>query len=65
MEKVDGTQPRDPYKAAQKIMEIVKAGNVPFRLILGRDAVEVVEDVLKQRTEELKKWKKFGSQTDF
>lgn len=65
MEKVDGTQPGDPYKAAQKIMEIVKAGNVPFRLILGRDAVEVVEDVLKQRTEELKKWEEFGSQTDF
>ncbi len=65
VEKVDGTQPGDPYKAAQKIMEIVKAGNVPFRLILGRDAVEVVEDVLKQRTEELKKWKEFGSQTDF
>lgn len=65
VEKVDGTQPGDPYKAAQRIMEIVKAGDIPFRLVLGKDAVEVAEESLRQRTAELEEWKEFSSQTDF
>lgn len=43
----------------------MKAGDVPFRLILGKDAVEVVEESLRQRTAELEKWKEFTSQTDY
>lgn len=65
VEKVDGTQPGDPYKGAQTIMKIVQGGDIPFRLVLGPDAVEVVEESLRQRTAELEKWKEFSSQTDF
>ncbi len=60
-----GTQPGDPYRAAQRIMETVDAGDIPFRLILGRDAVEVVEASLQQRTAELEKWKAVSVQTDY
>lgn len=46
-------------------MKIVQGGDIPFRLVLGPDAVEVVEESLRQRTAELEKWKEFSSQTDF
>lgn len=64
-DKTHGTQPGDPYRAAQRIMETVDAGDVPFRLVLGRDAVEVVEASLQQRTAELEKWKTVSVQTDY
>lgn len=64
-DKTHGTQPGDPYRAAQRIMEIVDAGDIPFRLVLGRDAVEVVEASLQQRAAELEKWKTASVQTDY
>ena len=65
MDKVDGTQPGDPYKAAQKILEVVESGDIPFRLILGKDAVMVAEGSLKKRKEELDRWRGLSCQTDF
>ena len=65
MEKVHGTQPGDPRKAAQVIFEILQRGEIPFRLVLGSDAVKVVEDSLKMQTEELEERKGISSQTSF
>ena len=65
MDRTDRTQPVDPYKAGEKTMEIVESGDIPFRLVLGRDAVEVMEDALERRKKEFEKWKAAGQQTDF
>ncbi len=65
VEKVHGTQPGDPRKAAQVIFEILQRGEIPFRLVLGSDAVKVVEDSLKMQTEELEERKGISSQTSF
>ena len=64
-DKTHGTQPGDPYRAAQVIYQAVTSEKPPFRLVLGRDAVEVMEEALKARKEELDRWKAYSSQTDF
>lgn len=46
-------------------MEVVESGDIPFRLILGKDAVMVAEGSLKKRKEELDKWRELSCQTDF
>lgn len=64
-DKTDGTQPGAPRKAGLAIRKIVEGGDIPFRFVMGPDAVEVVEESLRKRKEELEKWKAFGQQTDF
>lgn len=64
-DKTDGTQPGDPRKAGMALAEIVEGEDIPFRFVVGADAVEVVEMSLQKRKEELEKWKKYGQQTDF
>ncbi len=46
-------------------MEVVESGDIPFRLILGKDAVMVTEGALKKRKEELDRWRELSCQTDF
>lgn len=65
VEKVHGTQPGDPRKAAQTIIRIVQSGKIPFRLVLGSDAVKVVEDSLRMQMKELDERRTVSSQTNF
>ncbi len=44
-----GTQPGDPDKAAELIIQAVESDDVPFRLLLGKDAITFAEDVMKRR----------------
>lgn len=65
VEKVHGTQPGNLRKAAQAIFEIVQSGEIPFRLVLGSDAVKLVEDSLKLQMTELEERRGISSQTSF
>ena len=60
-----GTQPGDPDKAAEMIIQAVEADNTPFRLLLGTDAVAFADQEMKVRAEEYAKWKEFSCRSDY
>lgn len=60
-----GTQPGDPAKAAKVIIDIVDRDQLPFRLLLGPDAVRVARDELHERLAELEAFAPVSSTTDF
>lgn len=60
-----GTQPGNPDKAAELMIQAVEAEDTPFRLLLGTDAVEFADRVMQGRIEEYAKWKKFSCGSDF
>lgn len=60
-----GTQPGDPDKAAELMIMAVEMKDVPFRLLLGTDAVAFADYVMQGRIKEYAKWEKFSCQSDF
>ncbi|MEU9286586.1 oxidoreductase [Streptomyces sp. NPDC048275] len=60
-----GRQPGDPARAARAIIDAVDAGEAPFRLLLGSDAIETVGNELHAQIEELQAWKETSVGTDF
>lgn len=55
----------DPDKAAQVIMDLAEHPEPPVHLLLGSDAVTILEAVETQRKTELEKWKSVSISTDF
>lgn len=60
-----GTEPGDPQKAARAIIEIEESEKVPFRLLLGTDAINWARIELETQMKELEDWKKISLSTDF
>lgn len=60
-----GTQPGDPDRAAQVIIDTVNADKAPFRLLLGSDAISFVRNELQKRIDEINDWTKLSGTTDF
>ncbi|XKH58077.1 SDR family NAD(P)-dependent oxidoreductase [Citricoccus nitrophenolicus] len=60
-----GTQPGDPDRAAQLIIDTVYADQAPFRLLLGTDAISIVRDELQGRIDEIDAWADISRTTDF
>ena len=60
-----GTQPGDPARAAQAIIQAVEAEQAPFRLLLGSDAIEIVRTEYTQRLAEIEAWTHLSVTTDF
>lgn len=60
-----GTQPGDPDKGAELIIEAVEAENTPFRLLLGSDAVKFADTVMEKRRKEYEEWHQFSCRSDF
>jgi NAD(P)-dependent dehydrogenase (short-subunit alcohol dehydrogenase family) len=58
-------QPGDPDKAGEVIFETIQKENVPKRLLLGTDAVNIVSAEMKERLQEIEDWSAISSQTDF
>jgi NAD(P)-dependent dehydrogenase (short-subunit alcohol dehydrogenase family) len=58
-------QPGDPAKTGEVIANAIERDDYPFRLLLGSDAVRIVSESLRQRTEEIKKWEQESVKTDF
>ena len=50
--------------AAKVIAEVVAKDELPFRLLLGTDAVEIGEKSCATRLEEIQQWKSYSEKTD-
>lgn len=60
-----GKQPGDPRKASKAIIHITTVEEPPLRLLLGKDAVNGVEQNDRAKTEADKKWREISASTDF
>lgn len=65
LEKVNGSQPGDPVKAAQAIIHITETDRAPLRFVLGKYANDKALKQLEVRRRELDAWKEVGLPTDF
>lgn len=61
----NGTQPGDPARAADVIIDVVNAPEPPRRLLLGRGAVEQALASGAERNEEARQWAAVSSSADF
>ena len=61
----DGKQPGDPAKAANVILQIAGMAEPPLRLLLGSDAVRVVDQADQAKAESDRKWRHLSVSTDF
>jgi NAD(P)-dependent dehydrogenase (short-subunit alcohol dehydrogenase family) len=61
----DGKQPGDPRKAAQAILKLVASANPPAHLLLGPDAVTLVDAKLLALQAEIDAWRSVSMATDF
>ena len=61
----NGNQPGDPAKAATVILQVAVLDEPPFRLLLGSDAVRIVEQADLARIEADRKWRHLSVSTDF
>ncbi len=60
-----GTQPGDPAKAAELIIEAITSPEPPTHLLLGTDAVRFAQKVLSRRLDECNQWADFSARSDF
>jgi NAD(P)-dependent dehydrogenase (short-subunit alcohol dehydrogenase family) len=61
----NGNQPGDPAKAATVVLQVAALDEPPFRLLLGTDAVRIVEQADLARIEADRKWRHLSVSTDF
>jgi NAD(P)-dependent dehydrogenase (short-subunit alcohol dehydrogenase family) len=64
-DKTSGNQQGDPQKAAQAIIKIEEGDKVPFRLLLGSDAIDGIRKELSSQQQELEDWLEVSSSTDY
>ena len=64
-DQTHGTQPGDPARAARAIVEVVNRDKMPFRLLLGSDAIRLVSAEMDIQRQELEDWKNISLGTDF
>jgi hypothetical protein len=62
---MDGRQPGDPVRAASAILGLSKEANPPFRLVLGRYALEKSRKTLVARSAELEALEAVAASVDF
>ncbi|MFK4004859.1 oxidoreductase [Qipengyuania sp. NPDC077563] len=60
-----GNQPNDPAKAAAALLELVASDNPPARLLLGEDALALVEQKLDAVREEIAAWEDVTRSTGY
>lgn len=64
-DKTDGTQSGDPARAARVLIKVVEGETAPFRILLGSDAVRIVNAELEAQRQEIEDWKELSVSTDF
>ncbi|MFD0688711.1 oxidoreductase [Actinomadura fibrosa] len=62
---LDGAQPGDPARAAEVIVGLLDAPDPPLRLVLGGDALELIQGKLSRQTAEMDAWREVTYSTDF
>jgi NAD(P)-dependent dehydrogenase (short-subunit alcohol dehydrogenase family) len=65
LESINGKQPGDPDKAALAILNLVREGKAPMRLVLGKYAIEKVRRKLLTVERELQEFESVALATDF
>ena len=58
-------QPGDPEKAGKVLLQAVESKQPPFRLLLGKQAVQVAVKEYEERTEEVRRWRDLSETADF
>ena len=61
----DGKQPGDPAKAAEAMIAAVESDDPPLRLVLGADAIGLLEQKRAAFSAELARWRALGEATAF
>lgn len=61
----DGKQPGNPARAASAILRIAGIETPPLRLLLGSDAVRIVEAADRAKLDEIEAWRELSLSTDF
>ncbi|MBB5914069.1 NAD(P)-dependent dehydrogenase (short-subunit alcohol dehydrogenase family) [Nocardia transvalensis] len=61
----DGTQPGDPARAAQAVIDVVTQPKPPRRLLLGTDALTSARKAAELRAAETEAWAEVSRSTDF
>ncbi|MFI7171294.1 oxidoreductase [Rhodococcoides fascians] len=64
-DRTHGTQPGDPNRAARVIISTLQGDELPFRLLLGSDAVDIVRREYAERIAEIDQWAHVSVTTDF
>lgn len=64
-DKTDGTQQGDPVKASKVIIQTFESDKIPFRLLLGSDAINFTRTELENQINELNEWEHISIKTDF
>ena len=59
-----GTQAGDPAAAAETIVNTILSEHPPFRLLLGKSAVDRAEQELKEQLAELQQWRSVSIAAD-
>lgn len=62
--ELSGNQVGDPQKAAQAMLKLALSDNPPAHLLLGSDAVRLVEEKMKSLQAEFEAWKNVSLSTD-
>ncbi|MDX2036454.1 MAG: oxidoreductase [Isosphaeraceae bacterium] len=63
--RIDGRQTGDPDKAAQAILAVADSDQPPFRLVLGKYAVDKFRKKMKSHLAEIDQWEEVGRPTDY
>lgn len=61
----DGTQPGDPSKLAQVVLQLADMEHPPRQLLIGNDAIEFVMPTLKFHLDEIHEFEKLTRSTDY
>jgi len=65
LQERDGSQPGDPTKAAQAILQLAQMSEPPVRLPLGTDAYNFLKYVYRQNLDQVEAWAELTRSTDF
>lgn len=58
-------QPGDPERAGKILLQVVQGEKLPFRLLLGRQAIDFAHQEYRERMEEIDMWKSISETADF
>jgi hypothetical protein len=61
----DGKQAGDPARAAKALMQVLDSDKPPVHLVLGTDAMRLVEKGQRQLADDLAAWSELSACTDF
>ena len=65
LDKINGTQPGDPDRAAQAIVQMVQDGKAPSRLFLGKFAVDAARKKMAALEKDIAEWEAVSRGADF